>query len=211
MRKGLFPVLSTGVIVLALGLGTSAATATTTTTWTISPGGTVTGTAGKTIVTDTRSTAQLVCTSSSVGATLKSGTGQINPLGQITAVAYNGCTFSGAGGSITASASSSNPWHLRGMTYSSGVTHGKITNMQGSFSITGPLGTCSGTFAGTTATTPGSVRATYNNGTGVLTTSGGNVHAWNVTGNCLGNIATGDAVTIVGQYAISPAQTITSP
>jgi hypothetical protein len=211
MRKGLFSVLSTGVIVLALGFGTSAATATTTTTWTISPGGTVTGTAGKTVVTVTRSAAQLVCTSSSVGATLKGGTGQINPLGQVTTVAYNSCTFSSAGGSITTSASSSNPWHLRGVTYSSGVTHGRITNIQGSFSITGPLGTCSGTFAGTSATTSGFVRATYNNGTGVLTTGGGNLHAWNVTGQCLGDISIGDAVTIVAHYKISPAQTITSP
>ena len=207
MRKALLSVLSTSVIVLALGIGTSAATATTATTWTISPGGTVTGTAGKTIVTDTNTGAQVVCTSSSFGATLKSGTGKINPLGQVTAVAYNSCTVSGSGFSITSFASSTSPWHLRGATYSSGLTHGQVSNIQGSFA--GPLG-CSGTFAGTSATTPGSVRVIYNNSTGVLTTSGGNAHAWNVS-SCFGHINTGDAVTIVGHYKISPAQTITSP
>ncbi len=57
----------------------------------------------------------------------------------------------------------------------------------------------------------GFVRATYRNSTGVLTTGGGDVHAWNVAGNCFGHIASGDALTIVGHYKISPAQTITSP
>jgi hypothetical protein len=196
---------------LALGLGVTTALAATATTWTVTPGGTVTGTAGKTVITDTRSGGQVVCTSSSVTATLKSGTSQKNPLGKITAVAYNGCAFSIAGASITASASSTSPWLLLGRTYSGGVTHGRISHIQGSFSITGPSGTCSGTFAGTSATTPGYVKATYRNSTGVLTTGGGNVHAWNVAGNCLGALSTGDALTFVSQFAVSPAQTITSP
>jgi hypothetical protein len=40
---------------------------------------------------------------------------------------------------------------------------------------------------------------------------GGNLHVWNVTGQCLGAIGTGDPVTAVGTYTISPRQTITSP
>lgn len=195
----------------ALALGGTTALATTATTWTITPGGAVTGTAGKTVVTDTTTNAQMTCTSSSVEATLKSGTGRKNPLGQITAAAYNNCTAAGVGASITTSASSTNPWHLSGGTYSSGVTHGRLGNIQTSFSITGPTGTCSGIVAGMNATTPGFVKVTYHNSTGVLTTGGGNLHAWNVTGNCLGAIATGDPLTSVGHYKISPAQTITSP
>jgi hypothetical protein len=196
---------------LALGLGGATALATTAITWTVTPGGTVTGTAGKTVTRDTTTGAQVICTSSSVATTLKRGAGRKNPLGQITAVAYNNCTFSGVGTSITSSASSTNPWLLRGATYSSGVTHGRIGNIQGSFSITSTFGTCSGAFAGTNATTPGYVKVTYNNSTGVLTTGGGNLHAWNVTGACLGHINTGDPLTVVGHFAISPAQTITSP
>jgi hypothetical protein len=195
----------------ALGLAGTTALATTATTWTVTPGGIVTGTAGKTVTTDTTTGAQVICTSSSVAATLRSGTGRKNPLGQITAVAYNSCTFSGVGTSITSSASSTSPWLLLGGTYSSGVTHGRIGKMQGSFSITSSFGTCSGTFAGTSATTPGYVKASYHNSTGVLTTGGGNLHAWNVTGACLGHINTGDPLTFVGRYAVSPAQTITSP
>lgn len=211
MRKGLFAVVSSGVIAVAVGLGTSAATATTITRWTISPGGDVTGTAGKTVVTDTRSNSQVQCTSSSVDATLKTGTGKRNPLGTISAIAYNGCAFSTAGASITISASPTDPAQLRGITYSGGVTHGRIGNLQGSFSITGPSGTCSGTTAGTSATTPGYVAVTYHNATGVLTTGGGDLHAWNVTGNCLGALTSGDPITVVSHYKISPAQTITSP
>jgi hypothetical protein len=195
---------------LALGLGGTTALATTATTWTITPGGIVTGTAGKTITTDTTTHKQLICTSSSVTTTLRSGTGRKNPLGQITAAAYNNCTVSGFGASITSSASSASPWLLLGRTYSSGVTHGRISHVQGSFAVATPGGTCSGTFAGTSATTLGYVKATYHNSTGVLTIGGGNLHAWNVTG-CLGTINSGDPVTFVGHYTISPAQTITSP
>lgn len=196
---------------LALGLGGTMALATTATTWTVTPGGIVTGTAGKTVTTDTTTGVKMICTSSSVTATLKSGTGRKNPLGKITAVAYNSCTVSSFGASISGSASSTSPWLLRGGTYSSGVTHGQIGGIQGSFGVATPTGTCSGTFAGTSATTPGSVKATYNNSTGVLTTGGGNLHAWNVAGPCFGTINTGDPVTFVGHYAVSPAQTVTSP
>lgn len=211
MRKGLFSVLSSGAIVLALGISTSAATATTAATWTIKPGGTVTGTSGTITVTDTTTGAQMKCTSSSLGATLKSGSGKINPIGQITAVAYNSCTTAGVGAGVTATASSTNPWHLRGSTYSSGVTHGSIGNAGTSFSITGPLGTCSGIVAGTSATTPGKIGVTYKNANGSLIMHGGNLHAWNVTGQCLGSLHTGDPMTVVGTYIISPRQTITSP
>lgn len=171
----------------------------------------MTGTAGKIVTTNTTTGAKVTCTSSSIEATLRSGTGRKNPLGKITAIAYNGCAFSTASANITGSASSTSPWLLIGRTYGSGVTHGRIRNIQGSFSITGPTGTCSGTFAGTSATTPGYVRMTYRNSTGVLTTGGGNLHAWNVTGTCLGAISTGNALTFVGHYVIDPAQTVTSP
>ena len=128
MRKGLFSVLGSGVVVLALGIGTSAATATTAATCTIKPGGTVTGTAGTIKVTDTTTGVPMTCTSSSSTTTLKSGTGRTNPLGKITAMAYNSCTAARVGGSVTASASSTSPWTLRGSTYSSGVMTSATTS-----------------------------------------------------------------------------------
>jgi hypothetical protein len=44
----------------------------------------------------------------------------------------------------------------------------------------------------------------------VLTT-GGNLHIYNVSSGCAGAIHSGDRATQSAAYAISPAQTITSP
>ena len=130
---------------------------------------------------------------------------------QPRSAAFSSCTALGFAESITTSASSTSPWLWRGRTYRNGVTHGSISKVQTSFSISTPIGACSGTVAGTSATTPGSINFTYNNSTGVLTTSGGDLHAWNVAGPCNSNINTGDHLTWVGTYTISPQQTITSP
>jgi hypothetical protein len=66
--------------------------------------------------------------------------------------------------------------------------------------------------AGATASSTGTVKVTYTNSTGKLTTltSGGNLHVFNVKG-CAGLINSGDATTFSGSYAVSPKQTITSP
>jgi hypothetical protein len=211
MRKGLFSVLSSGAIVVALGIGTSMAAADDDgNSWTIKPGGSVTGTAGTTVVTDTATGVQVTCTSSSVTATFKSGVDRMNPLAKITGFDYNGCTAVGASANIATSASLTNPWPLRGSTYRSGVTQGSISNIETSWSITNFGLTCSGTVAGTSATAPGQVGVTYNNADGSLITGGGNLHAWNVTGPCFGLIRTGDPLTSVGTYIISPQQRITS-
>jgi hypothetical protein len=208
MRKHLTAVLlSSGAAALALGLGTATAMATTTATWTLTPGGAVNGAAGVTKLLDTTTHQTLQCKSSATKATLKHGSGQVNPLGNITSVTFSNCT--GPGGlsfTVATSASTTKPWHLTGSTYSSGVTHGKITGIMASLSGVG----CSATVAGTTATTPGTTTGTYTNSTGILKVSGGNLHVWNVSG-CLGLINSGDGTTFTGNYTITPKQTITSP
>jgi hypothetical protein len=208
MRKHLTAVLlSSGAAALALGLGTATAMATTTATWTLTPGGAVNGAAGVTKLLDTTTHQTLQCKSSATKATLKTGSGQVNPLGNITSVTFSNCT--GPGGlqfTVATSASTTKPWHLTGTTYASGVTHGKITGITASLSGVG----CSATVAGLTATTPGTTTGTYTNSTGILKVSGGNLHVWNVSG-CLGLINSGDGTTFTGNYAITPKQTITSP
>jgi hypothetical protein len=208
MRKHLTAVLlSSGAAALALGLGTATAMATTTATWTLTPGGAVNGAAGVTKLLDTTTHQTLQCKSSATKATLKTGSGQVNPLGNITSVTFSNCT--GPGGlqfTVATSASTTKPWHLTGTTYASGVTHGKITGITASLSGVG----CSATVAGLTATTPGTTTGTYTNSTGILKVSGGNLHVWNVSG-CLGLINTGDGTTFTGNYTITPKQTITSP
>jgi hypothetical protein len=196
--------LSSGAAALALGIGTTAAMATTASTWTIKPGGNVTGTAGKTTLTDTKTHQTLSCTSSSTTAKLKSGKGQTNPLGTISAATFTNCT--GPGGLMFTVKSSGFPWKLNGSSFSAGVTHGSITGVKATLSGPG----CSLSVAGTSASSPGKVTGTDTNSTGILKVSGGNLHVWNVNG-CFGLINSGDPSKFVGSYKISPKQTITSP
>ncbi len=209
MRKRLTAVLlSSGVAALAIGAGAATAGATTAKTWTVTPGGAVTGSAGKTTLKDTKTGTVLTCKSSATKATLKKGKGQTSPLGKITSVTFTSCT--GPGGLVftaKTSASKAHPWNLNATSYSGGVTHGSITGIKATLSGSG----CTATVAGTKATSPGTTTGTYSNKTHILSVSGGNLHVWNVSSGCLGLINTGDPSSFVGKYTIKPPQTITSP
>lgn len=67
--------------------------------------------------------------------------------------------------------------------------------------------------SGTSASTPGTLSFEYRNSTHILSIlgSGGNLHAFNVSGSCLGLINNGDALTYTGDYLLSTPITITSP
>jgi hypothetical protein len=207
MRKHLAAVLLVSGAVLALGIGTATATAATAKTWTVKPGGAVTGSAGKTTLKDTKTGTVLSCASSTEAVTLKKGSGQANPIGKVTSATFSTCTGpAGLKFTATTTASPSHPWNLTASTYGSGVTHATISGVMASLSGNG----CSAIAAGTSATTPGTVNATYSNTTHILKISGGNLHIWNVSG-CLGLVNNGDSTSFVGSYHISPSQTITSP
>jgi len=179
-----------------------------TATWTVTPGGSVTGTAGTTILKDATTGTMLTCASSQATGTVKSGSGLTNPLGSIAMLTFTNCA--GPLG-ISFSASTTGPFPLNATSYNAkkGVTTGNITNIHGS--ISGPL--CSATVDGTSATANnGTVKAHYKNHTGKLTvlTTGGNLHIYNVSG-CFGLINSGDAATFSGAHSLSPKQTITRP
>ena len=204
IRRG--AVLLTAAAAVAC-LSASPASATTAT-WTVTPGGSATGTAGTTDLADSTSGTTLSCTSSTANATLKSGSGLVNPLGKITALAFNNCT--GPLG-ISFSASVTGPFPMRANSYNAttGTTVVKITHIHGS--ISGPL--CSAVVDGTSATADnGAVKAKYQNATSQLQVlaAGGNLHIYNVSG-CLGLINSGDTATFTGTYSVSPGQVITSP
>jgi hypothetical protein len=207
MRTRVSVVLSSAVMALVTGLGVSTAAATATTTWTITPGGTVTAGAGQMLLKDTTTGRLMTCTSSAIGGRLKSGTGLSSPLGTITSASFTGCVQPRLGFfTVTASPSPSNPWVLRGFTYSNGVTHGRITNIQLSFSTAG----CSGTVGGLVPASTGQVSAVFGNSMHALTPGAGNLHMWNVSG-CMGLFRSGNTFKIDVKYPTSPAQTITSP
>jgi hypothetical protein len=194
---------------LVIGVGISTAVATNAITFTVSPGGSITAKAGKTTLTDSSTGSVLSCTSSSGGGSLKSGTGLSGTgIGSITALSFTNCT--GPLGLTFTVATSGFPYKLNATAYNAttGVTTGKITGIKAT--LNGP--SCTASVAGTTATTAGTVKATYTNSTHKLKilTTGGTLHVWNVSG-CAGLINSGDATTFSGSYTITPAQTITSP
>jgi hypothetical protein len=191
----------------AVSLGAASSAATTATTWTVKPGGSVTGKASSPELKDTATGTVVTCQALTTVGTAKSGTGLTNPLGKVTSATFTNCT--GPGGvalTVTGSASKTNPWKLDGLTYSSGVTHGKLTGVRGTVSGNG----CSATVSGTTSTTAGTIKGTYTNSTHILKATGGNLHIWNVSG-CFGLANNGDPTILKGSVKITPGQTITSP
>ncbi len=167
----------------------------------VSPAGSITASAGTTTLKDTTTGSVLSCTSSSSSGTLNA---EGDPtLGSITALSFSNCT--GPFGLSFTVTNSGFPWKLTASAFNSGtgVTTGKISGIKSHLS--GP--SCSADIAGATATTPGSVKVTYTNSTGVLKVSGGTLDIFNVSG-CSGLIKTNDESTFTGSYTVSPKQTI---
>lgn len=178
-------------------------------TFSISPGGNISASAGKTSLKDVNTGSVLSCTSSKSTGTLKSGHGISGTnLGSIKTLTFSGCT--GPFGLVFTVANSGFPWTLHGTAFNatSGVTTGNITGIKSHLSGTG----CSADVRGATATSTGKVKVTYTNGTHKLKVlaGGGTLHVFNVMG-CAGLINNGDATQFTGTYTVTPAQTITSP
>ncbi|WP_371502334.1 hypothetical protein OG871_34995 [Kitasatospora sp. NBC_00374] len=190
----------------AAGLALAPATATTTATWTASPGGAWTAKAASPKLTDTRTGTKLTCSSSAAAGVL-APTGDGLPISTITSVTWASCT--GPLG-ITFSVTAQNlPWGINALTYNSttGVTTGTLTGVKAHISGAG----CTADFAGPTSTTPATLTGTYNNAGNTLTVSGGDLHAYNVSGSCLGLLNNGDPATYNAAYVLSAPQVITSP
>ena len=169
----------------------------------VTPAGNITAAAGTTTLKDTNTGSVLTCTSSSSSGSLNA---EADPtLGSITALSFSNCT--GPLGLTFTVTNSGFPWKLTASAFNSGtgVTTGKISGIKSHLS--GP--SCSADVAGTTATTPGKVKATYTNSSGILKVlpTGGTLHVFNVSG-CAGLIKSGDATQFSGSYTVSPKQTI---
>jgi hypothetical protein len=198
--------IALSAVAAALPVGLVAGPAAAAATWTVSPGGPVTGHAGQTVLKDTTTgDAAIICASSSARGTLKSGSGLPGTgLGSLTAASFSGGCYT-----LTASHF---PWKVGASSYSAGTgtTTGTITGIHLVF--TDP-GFCDFAADGTSATAgDGSARFRYTNGTGKLKIlpTGGNLHIYHVQG-CGGIFHNHNAAALSGTYAITPAQTITSP
>jgi hypothetical protein len=129
------------------------------------------------------------------------------PLGSVTEISFGNCTDS-LGQTLTLTAGGL-PWGLNAVSYNSGtgVTTGTVTGIDISVSGSGCSATIDGTSAGADN---GQVADTYTNGTGQLniSTSGGNLHVYNVSGRS-GLFSNGSAVTLSATFTLNPRQTIT--
>ena len=193
-------------------IGLAAAPALAATTWTVKPGGAVTGTAGKTVVTDKTAGASVTCTSSVAKGTLKKGSGLAGKgIGTVTSLAFKGCTVSGITVGVTITGKM--PLNATAYNATTKVASMTITKIHGTFSVSAI--SCSATIDGTSATAHnGMVKATFSNTTDTLKVlaSGGNLHLYNVSSGCsVGGVANNDAVNFTGGYKFAPKQTIKSP
>ena len=190
-------------------IGFAAAPAFAATTWTVKPGGAVTGTAGKTVVTDVTKALSVPCTGSVVKGTLKHGSGLPGAaIGTIASFAFSGCPD---GVSVTITGNM--PLNATAYNATTKVASMTVTKIHGTIAVSAIPG-CSATIDGTGATAKnGMVKATFSNKTNTLTVSakGGNLHLYNPTSACNGVVGNKDAVNFTGAYKFGAKQTITSP
>ena len=191
-------------------VGLAAAPVLAATTWTVKPGGTFKGTAGKTVVTDTTKGLSVPCTSSVMNGSLKTGSGLSGTgIGTVTSLAFKGCSVAGFTVSVTITGKM--PLNATAYDATTKVATIKITKIHGTFSVSS-LG-CSATIDGTGATAHnGKVTAKFANLTDILKVlASGNLHLYNVSAGCQSAVASGDAVKFTSSYKLSPTQHIHSP
>jgi hypothetical protein len=196
-----------------LAAGPSAASAATARTWTVSPGGAVTATAGKTTLKDTPTGAMIPCASSRMSGTLNAGGGLPGAgIGSFTTAAYSRCA---AGGLQEAKLTARGlPWQLNLSSYDqqTGVARGTISHLK--INVGSILNQCTAVINATSGTAPaGVVPVSYASKTGTLKIlqSGGVLHWYHVSHDCAGIVRNGDAATLSASYTVSPRQVITSP
>jgi hypothetical protein len=192
-------------------VGLAAAPAFAATTWTVKPGGAVTGTAGKTVVTDATAGQSITCTSSVAKGTLKKGSGLAGAaIGTVTSLAFKGCVVLGVPVSLTITGKM--PLNATSYNATTKVASMTITKIHGSISVSAI--SCTATVDGTGATAHnGMVKATFSNKTDTLKVlaTGGNLHIYNPSSGCNGAVGNNDSVNFTGGYKFTPKQTITRP
>lgn len=208
MRKRIGAIITTGgaAAVLALTLGTASSSAAIRTTWSVHPGGSI-KVAGSAQVKDAKTGTVAKCKTIKLAGKLKSGSGLSGTgIGTITSGSFTGCTIATIAVNV---ATQHLPWKLNAASYNAttGVTTGTISGIV----LVATAPGCSATLEGATSGSPGKVKVSYTNSTGVLKLlGGGNLHSWMVSG-CLGLVNNGDAQAASGSLTVSPKQKITSP
>ena len=165
MRKRLAAALvSGGAIVLSLSLGATTASATSANTWTVSPGGSLSGT-GTAQVKDTKTGTVAKCKTIKLAGTLKKGKGLSGTgIGSVTKASFSGCTIATISITVTIGQGSL-PWKVNALSYKGGVSTGDIVGVDLVATAPGCSATLDGTAAGANN---GTTKITYTNSTGKL-------------------------------------------
>jgi hypothetical protein len=189
--------------VVAATLGATPALAAAT--WTIRPGGATAARSGTATFIDTKTGASFPCKLVSATATLRSGSGLPGAdSGSISAAGFHTCESPSLVWTLRAG---DLPWQVNLSSYHRGVVTGNISHIQIHVAAT----PCSWVIDGTAATaSDGVISFRYTDSTGKLTTTGGNLRAYDVSG-CAGLIGNSDPFTVSATFTLSPKQTITSP
>jgi hypothetical protein len=195
--------------VVAASLGATPALAAAT--WTIKPGGATVARSGRATFEDTKTGASFPCKSVTITATFQSGSRLPGAdAGAISAVGFHTCTSPSL---VWAMRAGDLPWKVNLSSYHRGVVTGKISHIQIHVAARLPARSspCSWVIDGTAATaSDGVISFRYTDSTGKLTTTGGDLHAYHVSG-CAGLVGNGDPFTVSAIFTLSPKQTITSP
>jgi hypothetical protein len=200
---------SARILVTGMAACLAAGPAAAATTWTIKPGGAVMLGLGTVTIKDTTTGSVITCRSGNLTGKLKSGSGLTGTsAGSITGAAISAC--SGPGLLNWRVTPLGLPWHINLRSYdaSTGLVRGTVSHTQirakGSVCIFVVDGTSGGA-------SDGRVTFTYSDRTHQLTTSGGNLHTFNVAAGCAGLVASGDPASLTASVTLAPAQVITSP
>ena len=116
----------------------------------------------------------------------------------ISSVTWTSC--SGPLGITFAVTAQGLPWAVHATSYSAGVTTGTLTGVQAHISGLG----CTADFGGATSGSTATLDVSYSNATHTLSVSGGDLHAYNVSGTCLGLINANDPASYTGDYVVTP-------
>lgn len=192
-------------LIVGLAAGPAAAAAT----WTIKPGGAVTLRLGTATIKDTTTGNEVTCQQGNLAGKLKPGSGlNGTSAGSITGAAISACFGPGPlNWTITLLGL---PWHINLSSYdaNTAVVAGTISHMQ----IRAKGSACSFVVDGTGGgASDGRVKFSYSDRTHQVTTSGGNLHIFNVATGCAGLVASGDPASLTASFTLAPAQVITSP
>ncbi|MFI0447274.1 hypothetical protein [Actinomadura sp. 6N118] len=225
MRKLLrTSVLATAATATVLSLAVVPSASAEDATWTSTPGGAVTGTnVGNLIGRNVTRGAIVSCSDAEASGTVKSGSGLDGTgIASVDTLRFGGYTgdpeiCEGPSGLAVQIVVNDLPLELDAVSYNptTGVTTGALTNADAG-GITGKLigldDGCEADFVGANGQ-PGAIPGTFTNSTDRLaTTSGGNLVATNVNGNCPSNfIQNGDVVALEGTFQLNSDQTLTSP